>query len=388
MSNLQRITEQGQSIWFDDFRRELLSSGELKRLVDVDSVTGVTTNPTILATAISKSSDYDAQLTELFRNGAGVLDAYREVVTEDIKAACDVLAPVWERSDRNDGFVSVEVSPDVAHDATATVEEVRDWVKRIDRGNLLVKVPATLAGADAFEELTAEGLSVNVTLIFSLARYRDIAQRYSAGINRFVRAGGDPSTVHSVASFFVSRVDTEVDRRLDGIGSTKFIRRLRGKAGIANARVAYGIFEELFGSDLWGSLAAKGAHVQRPLWASTGVKDPSYSDTMYVDELVASRTVNTMPLATLRAVADHGNPGSAFSRRDVFESKHVLEALAEVGIDYDDVTATIEREGLEKFAASFEEITTLLEEKREGTLASEARPRDSVLVDARPGGER
>ena len=388
MNNLERITAQGQSIWFDDLRRELLSSGELKRLVDEESVTGVTTNPTILAKAISKSSDYDEQLTELFRSGAGVLDAYREVVTEDIQAACDVLAPAWERSNRTNGFVSVEVSPDVAHNAAATVEEVREWVKRIDRGNLLVKVPATPAGAEAFEELTAEGVSVNVTLIFSLARYRDIAERYVAGIDRFDRAGGDPSQVHSVASFFVSRVDTEVDRRLDALGSTKFIRRLRGKAGIANARVAYGIFADLFDSDRWATLAAKGAHAQRPLWASTGVKDPSYTDTMYVDELVAPRTVNTMPLATLRAVADHGNPGSAFSRRDVFESKHVLEALADAGIDYGDVTATIEREGLEKFTASFEEITTLLEKKREDALSSEAQPGDSVLADARPGGER
>jgi transaldolase len=366
MSTLKEITSRGQSIWFDDLRRELLSSEELERLVTEDFVTGVTTNPTILARAISGSSDYDEQLGALSSGGASVIEVYQGLVTTDIQAACDVLHPVWEATHGSDGFVSVEVSPAVAQDTTATVAEARQWVKRIDRDNLLVKVPATVAGASAFEQLTAEGLSINVTLIFSLERYRLIAQAYIAGIERFLATGGDPSKVHSVASFFVSRVDTEVDARLDtltGAGSDEEIRDLRGKAGIANARVAYGIFEELFSSDVWRRLTDHGATVQRPLWASTGVKDPAYPDTMYVDSLVAPQTVNTMPLDTLRAVAEHGDPEPGFSSDDVVAARHVLDRIDSLGIAYDDVTATIERQGLEKFSASFDEVMDLLTSK-------------------------
>lgn len=358
MNGLHRITERGQSIWFDDLRRELLSSGELQRLVDEDGVTGVTTNPTILARAISESSDYDAQLDALARAGATVEETYAEIVTSDIRAACDVLHPVWERTGGADGFVSVEVAPAVAHDAEATVAEARAWVKRVDRDNLLVKVPATAAGASAFEDLTAEGVSINVTLIFSLERYRDVAERYVVGLERLLEAGGDPSRVHSVASFFVSRVDTEVDARL---GSSA--PELRGRAGIANARVAYGVFQEVFSWERWRALARRGANVQRPLWASTGVKDPAYPDTMYVDALVAPRTVNTMPLETLRAAADHGDPGDGFSDADVAEAEAVLASLGAAGVDFDDVVETIERQGLEKFSASFDEITALLKTK-------------------------
>ena len=363
MNSLDRITAAGQSIWFDDLRRELVSSGKLQLLVDQESVTGVTTNPTILAKAISESSDYEEHLKDLLLNESSVLEMYRELVTADIRAACDVLAPVWERTDGNDGFVSVEVSPSMAHDAASTIVEARDWVKRIDRVNLLVKIPATTEGARAFEDLTAEGVSINVTLIFSLERYRDIAQRYISGNERFVGAGGDASKVHSVASFFVSRVDTEVDSRLDALEGVS-TRDLHGKAGIANARVAYGMFEEIFASDRWRSLARQGATIQRPLWASTGVKDPAYADTMYVDALVAPDTVNTMPLKTLRAVADHGEPDVGFSAEDVVAARAVLDDLERAGVDLDDVAAQIEREGLEKFSASFDEITALLEEGR------------------------
>jgi transaldolase len=363
MSKLQELTARGQSIWFDDLRRELLLSGELRRLVTEDFVSGVTTNPTILAKAMSESSDYDDQIEALSRSGANVEEAYAELVTSDIQAACDVLHAVWSRTHGADGFVSVEVSPVVANDAVATVAEARDWVKRIDRDNLLVKVPATEAGAVAFEELTAEGVSINVTLIFSLKRYRDIVDRYMAGVERFLDAGGDPSGVHSVASFFVSRVDTEVDARLDALGAPTAVTELRGKAGIANARAAYGIFEEVLASARWQGLERRGATVQRPLWASTGVKDPAYADTMYVDSLIAPNTVNTMPLKTLRAVADHGNPGAGFSVEDVTEADAVLAALERAGILYEDVTATIEREGLEKFSASFEEVVALLNDK-------------------------
>ena len=363
MSKLEELTTRGQSIWFDDLRRELLSSGELQRLVTEDFVTGVTTNPTILATAMSESSEYDDQLEALFWNGADVQEAYAELVTSDIQAACDVLHPVWSARHGADGFVSVEVSPNVANDAPATIAEARDWIKRIDRDNLLVKVPATEAGAVAFEELTAEGVSINVTLIFSLQRYRDIVERYLAGVERFIAAGGDPSRVHSVASFFVSRVDTEVDARLDALGSPAAVTELRGKAGIANARAAYGIFEKVFASERWQSLERHGATVQRPLWASTGVKDPAYPDTMYVDSLIAHDTVNTMPLKTLRAVADHGNPRAGFSAEDIAEAHSVLAVLERIGIHYDDVTATIERQGIEKFSASFDDMTTLLARK-------------------------
>lgn len=365
MKILKHITALGQSIWFDDLRRDLITGGELARLVDEYFVTGVTTNPTILAKAISESSDYEDQLQELLRGGSSVDATYRELVTADIRAACEVLAPAWERTEGGDGFVSVEVAPEVAHDSAATIDEARDWVKRIDRGNLLVKVPATAAGAQAFEALTAEGISINVTLIFSLSRYRDIALRYLAGLERFVADGGDPSRVHSVASFFVSRVDTEVDKRLKALAPSTTAARLRGKAGIANARVAYGIFEEIVSSAGWRALTEKGANVQRPLWASTGVKDPAYPDTMYVDELVVPMTVNTMPLATLRAVADNGGSPSPFDASDIADGRRNLDALADIGIKYDDVTTTIEREGLEKFTSSFNEITELLETRRE-----------------------
>lgn len=358
MTILERMTALGQSIWLDDLRRDLVESGELDRLVSEDSVTGVTTNPTILAKSMTESSAYEDQLGELLRTGSSVDEMYRELVTTDIRAACDVLASVWERTGGGDGFVSVEVSPAVAHDPEGTVAEARDWIKRVDRPNLLVKVPATEAGASAFEDLTAEGVSINVTLIFSLERYRDIAQRYVSGIERFIQSGGDPSRVHSVASFFVSRVDTEVDRRLDALGGPE---ELRGRAGIANARVAYGIFKKILASDGWGSLARRGATIQRPLWASTGTKDPAYPDTMYVDGLVAPHTVNTMPLETLRAVADHGDPGHGFSDDDISAARAVLNDLEGAGVDLDDVTAQIEREGLVKFSSSFDEITALLE---------------------------
>ena len=362
MSKLKELTGRGQSIWFDDLRRDLLTSGELKRLVVEDFVTGVTTNPTILAKAISESPDYDAQLESLAQAGASVEEAYADLVTSDIQAACDVLRSVWRATDGADGFVSVEVSPAVADDAAATIAEARHWIKRIDRDNLLVKVPATAAGAVAFEELTAEGVSINVTLIFALGRYLEIAKRYLAGIERFLDAGGDPSGVHSVASFFVSRVDTEVDKRLKALG-TGPAENLRGQAGIANARLAYGIFEEIFTSDRWRKLEHRGATVQRPLWASTGTKDPAYPDTMYVDSLVAPQTVNTMPLKTLRAVADHGHPDEGFSQEDVTAARSVIAELERVGIRFDEVTDTIEREGLDKFSASFQQIVDLLTDK-------------------------
>jgi transaldolase len=377
MSKLHEVSAHGQSIWLDNLRRDLVSSGELERFMTEDAVTGVTSNPTILAAAISDSSDYDAHVAELARQGASVDELYVDLVAQDIRDACDVLRPVWERTAGADGFVSVEVSPAVSDDADATVAEARDWIKRIDRENLLVKVPANETGLTAIRRLTAEGVSVNVTLIFSLDRYRAVAESYVSGLESFVASGGDPSRVVSFASFFVSRVDTEVDRRLSHLSehSSSIDRRrigeLRGKAGIANARVAYGIFQDVVSSERWLRLARQGARVQQPLWASTGVKDPAYRDTMYVEELIAPHTVNTLPEATIRAFQDHGDPGvGPFDDDAVRQARDVLESLGEVGVDLSDVTALLEREGIEKFARSFMKLRHRLQEELEAALAS------------------
>ena len=377
MSKLHEVSAQGQSIWLDNLRRDLVSGGELQRFVTEDAVTGVTSNPTILAAAISDSSDYDAHVAARARQGASVDELYVDLVAQDIRDACDVLRPVWERAAGTDGFVSVEVSPAVSDDADATVAEARDWIKRIDRENLLVKVPANETGLTAIRRLTAEGVSVNVTLIFSLDRYRAVADAYVSGLESFVASGGDPSRVVSFASFFVSRVDTEVDRRLthlSGHASLTDGRRiadLRGKAGIANARVAYGLFQDVVSSERWLRLAHRGARVQQPLWASTGVKDPAYRDTMYVEELIAPQTVNTLPEATIRAFQDHGDPGvGPFGDDAVLRARKVLESLGEFGVNLNDVTAQLEREGIEKFARSFMKLRHRLQEELAAASAS------------------
>ncbi|MGH2807617.1 MAG: transaldolase [Actinomycetota bacterium] len=377
MSKLHELKARGQSIWVDNLRRDLVSSGELQRLITEDGVSGVTSNPTILAAAITASPDYDGHITELARSGASVIDLYASLVATDILSGCDVLHPVWEESNRLDGFVSVEVSPAVSNDTDATVAEAHDWIKRIDRDNLLVKVPATEAGVAAIERLTAEGVSVNVTLIFSLARYRDVIEAYLAGIERFISSGGDPRKVVSFASFFVSRVDTEVDRRLDEMAGAERAETvaLRGKAGIANARVAYGIFTDAFSTERWAHLAAAGAHAQEPLWASTGVKDPAYRDTMYVEELIAADTVNTMPEATIRAFQHHGDTSrTPFTMDDIAEARQALDALRAIGVDVEDIaTNVLEPQGIDKFARSFDELVARLEEKR--SAHSSIRPR-------------
>jgi transaldolase len=371
MSNLHRVSAAGQSIWLDNLRRGLVSSGELQRLTTEDAVSGVTSNPTILAAAMSASNDYDEQLRRLASAGASGEELYAELAAADIRGAADVLRPVWQRTKGSDGFVSVEVSPGVAHDTEATVAEAHAWIKRIDRDNLLVKVPANSPGLAAIERLTAEGVSVNVTLIFSLERYRAVAEAYLRGLERFIADGGDPSKVVSFASFFVSRVDVEVDRRLDHLAKgaaapeAARLRSLAGKAGIANARAAYGIFEQVFSGTRWQRLAALGAHAQKPLWASTGVKDPSRRDTIYVEELLAPNTVNTMPEATIRAFQDHGDPASGpFGKAEIAAAHRLLRDLAEVGVDYDDVTNLLERQGIERFAGSFDELMRGLESKR------------------------
>jgi transaldolase len=375
-SKLHELTARGQSIWLDNLRRDLISSGELQRLIVEDAVTGVTSNPTILAAAIVGSMDYEAQVASLARRGASVDELYMSLVEDDIRAACDVLRPVWERTRGADGFVSVEVSPGLAEDADATIAEARDWVKRIDRDNLLVKVPANDAGLAAIERLTAEGVSVNVTLIFSLERYREVALAYVSGLAKFVAAGGDASKVVSFASFFVSRMDAEVDKRLDRLSadataeSRFLIAELRGRAGIANARVAYDTFRRTFSGDRWSKLALQGGRVQKPLWASTGVKDPSYPDTMYVEGLLAPSTVNTLPEATIRAFQGHGDPtATPINLHAVREAKRVLRLLEELGVDMNDVTSKLERQGVEKFVNSFTELRQRLGQARAASLA-------------------
>ncbi|MGH8870415.1 MAG: transaldolase, partial [Acidimicrobiia bacterium] len=321
-----------------------------------DAVTGVTSNPTIFAGAIVGSSDYDDQLGDLRSAGVSTEEIVKTLMASDLKRACDELAGVFARTDGTDGFVSVEVSPTLAGDTEASVAEARDWVKQIDRPNLLVKIPATAEGIPAIRRLLAEGISVNITLIFSLERYKEVMEAYLSGMEEFHASGGDLSKVASVASFFVSRFDTEVDRRLDEIDTPKALS-LRGVTANANARVAYGLFLEQFASSRFEALAKKGARVQKPLWASTSTKNPDYPDLLYVENLVAPDTVNTMPLATMDAYQDHGNPSPApFTDSDIEQAKLDLARLAEVGVDYDDVVQVLEDEGVDKFTKSWVEV--------------------------------
>ena len=364
MSNIHGVAAQGQSIWMDEISRQLLEPEGLAALVDGSAVTGVTSNPTIFANAIVGSSDYDEALRELVGRDADTTEIYTALVTRDIRDACDALGPVWQEAGGADGFVSVEVSPDLANDTEATIQEARDWWKRVDRPNLLIKVPATRAGIPAVRQLTGEGISLNVTLIFSLERYQMVMEAYLDGLDLYAQTGGDLSRINSVASFFISRVDTEVDKRLEQIGTEEALA-LRGMAAIANARVAYGLFLNTFAGERWGGLAARGARIQRPLWASTSTKNPSYPDTMYIDELVVADTVNTVPVPTIEAYQDHGNPHPpVFGATEIREAKATLEKLAEVGIDYDDVVQVLEDEGVEKFAVSYRELLDSIDQKR------------------------
>jgi transaldolase len=364
MSNIHGVAAQGQSIWMDEISRQLLEPGGLAALVDGSAVTGVTSNPTIFANAIVGSSDYDEALRELVGRDADATEIYTALVTRDIRDACDALKPVWQKAGGADGFVSVEVSPLLANDTEATLQEARDWWKRVDRPNLLIKVPATPAGIPAVRQLTGEGISLNVTLIFSLERYQQVMDAYLDGLEAYSQTGADLSGINSVASFFISRVDTEVDKRLAQIGTDEAVA-LRGKAAIANARVAYGLFLETFTGERWDSLLARGARIQRPLWASTSTKDPAYPDTMYIDELVVADTVNTVPVPTIEAYQDHGNPDPpVFGVAEIIDAKTTLQRLAEVGIDYDDVVQVLEDEGVEKFAVSYRELLDSIEQKR------------------------
>ena len=343
-SRLHGLAGLGQSIWIDSISRDMLDRGELDSYLAA-GVTGVTSNPTIFAQAMMSGDSYDAQVGELAARRADVNEIYTAAVTSDIRRACDVMAPVHRRTDGRDGFVSVEVSPELARRPGPTIDDARDWVKRVDRPNLLVKVPATPECVPAIEALTAEGVSVNVTLIFSLDRYRSVIEAYMRGMERFEEMGGDPETVASVASFFVSRFDAEVDARLEQIGSTEALA-LRGRGAVANARAAYLEFLRAFSSERWVRLHREGARVQRPLWASTSTKNPAYSETLYVDTLAAPNTVNTLPESTLAAYRERGpRRPEVLGVEQMNDAAAVLEDLESVGVDYADVTDRLEQEG-------------------------------------------
>lgn len=352
---LADLARAGVSVWLDDLSRTRITSGHLRELVDEHGVVGVTTNPSIFRAALADGPAYAAQLAELAAAGAGVDEAVLAMTTLDVQNACDLLRPVFEATDGVDGRVSIEVDPRLAADAAATIAEAERLHATVDRPNLLIKIPATVEGLTAITAVLAAGISVNVTLIFGLERYRAVMHAFLAGLERAREAGHDLGTIHSVASFFVSRFDTEVDRRLDAIGTDE-ARALRGRAGIANARLAYQAYEEVHSSARWESLAAAGARPQRPLWASTGVKDPAYPDTMYVTELVAPGTVTTMPEQTLLAVADHGVISGDTVRRTYARSCELLDRLDGLGISYTEVTDLLEREGVDTFESAWDEL--------------------------------
>lgn len=353
--NLAALSAAGVSVWLDDLSRERLQSGNLTELINTRSVVGVTTNPSIFQAALSKGTAYDAQVKELAERGADVDATIRTVTTDDVRNACDVLAKRYEASEGVDGRVSIEVDPRLAHDTDKTILQAIELWKIVDRPNLLIKIPATLAGLPAITAVIAEGISVNVTLIFSVERHRAVMDAYLAGLEKAREAGHDLSKIHSVASFFVSRVDTEIDNRLEKIGSEDALG-LRGKAGVANSRLAYAAYEEVFGGERFAALKGDGARVQRVLWASTGVKNPDYSDTLYVTELVAPHTVNTLPEKTLEAVADHGKITGDTITGTAAESQEVFDNLSAIGIDLVDVFKVLEDEGVDKFEKSWQEL--------------------------------
>lgn len=352
---LKRLSEEGVAIWLDDLSRTRITSGNLGELLDQQHVVGVTTNPAIFQKAISAGEGYEQQVADLAERRVSVEEAVRMITTADVRDACDVLRPLYEATDGQDGRVSIEVDPRLAHRTAATVAEAKQLAWLVERPNTFVKIPATRAGLPAITETIGRGISVNVTLIFSLDRYREVMDAYLSGLEQARARGLDLSTIRSVASFFVSRVDTEIDQRLADLG-TEEAKALRGKAALANARLAYQAYEKVISGERWQALEAAGAHVQRPLWASTGVKDPEYSDTMYVTGLVAPHTVNTMPEATLLAAEDHAEiTGNTIA--GTYESARAdLDALAKVGISYEDVVQVLEEQGVEKFETAWNEL--------------------------------
>jgi transaldolase len=364
-SRLHQLSDLGQSVWIDSLSREWLRTGELRRMMDEDAVVGVTSNPTIFQKAMSEGGWYDDQLREVLDEEDDLKEIFLRLAFDDIREACDLLRPVWDRAQGLDGYVSLEVDPNFANDTEATIEEAQRFHDTVDKPNLYVKIPATKEGLPAIEEMTSRGRNINVTLIFGLERYAEVADAYIRGLERLVDAGGDPSTVASVASFFVSRVDTEADKRLDAIGGHD---HLKGRLAVANAKLAYQRYKEIFAGPRWEPLNAKGATPQRCLWASTSTKNPEYRDVMYVEELIGPETVDTMPKETIEAFQDHGVVGLTLEE-GLDEAKQLFEDLAKAGVDYDDVTRVLEEEGVEKFADSFRDLLDGIAAKR-GELVS------------------
>ena len=358
-SRLHELSEHGVSVWVDSLSREMLETGHLARLMDEDAVVGVTSNPTIFEKALSTGDWYDEQLRAELERTDDTKDVFFSLAVEDIKRACDLLRPVWDRTHGIDGFVSIEVDPDLAYERDATFQQAKDLHRRVDRPNAYVKIPATAPGVGAIEDSIAESRAINVTLIFSLQRYAEVAEAYISGLERLAESGGDPAGVISVASFFVSRVDTEADRRLEELGR----KDLQGRLAVDNAKLAYEHYLEVFSGPRWEKLAAAGARPQRCLWASTSTKNPAYRDVLYVEELIGTDVVNTMPFETIDAFQDHGEVRDTLTE-GVAESHALLRKLADAGVDYDDVTDTLEREGVEKFSASYASLLEGIDAKR------------------------
>jgi transaldolase len=365
---LQRLSALAQSVWVDYLSRESIRGGHLQELIDEYAVVGATSNPTIFEKAMTSGSAYDEQLHELGAQGSDASEAFWKLAEQDILDACDVFRPVWEGGGGRDGYVSLEVDPRLAYDTLQTFREAMRLHEAIERPNLMVKIPATKPGLAAIEDVVAKGRSINVTLIFSLRRYGEVAESYLRGIERLIAEGGDPSRVASVASFFVSRIDTEADRRLDELDPARAggvsIDALKGKLAIANAKLAYRHYQETFAGPRWEFLAGKGATPQRVLWASTSTKNPDYPDTLYVEQLLGADTVDTMPEETIMAYQDHGDPQIRLTS-GLDEAQRVFDELERAGVDYDDVTGTLEREGVEKFSTSFEELLEALRAKQQ-----------------------
>ena len=358
-SRLHELTEHGVSVWLDYLSRDILENGKLARMMDEDAVVGVTSNPTIFQKALASGDGYDEQLKALLETEDDLKEIFLALSAEDVKEGLKLLRPAYERTDGTDGYVSWEVDPEIAYDRERTFEEAKRLHEWIDEPNLYVKIPATAPGVGAIEDSIAAGRNINVTLIFSLQRHDEVIEAYLRGLERFVDGGGDPSTVSSVASFFVSRVDTETDKRLEDIGRTD----LQGKLAIANAKLAYQNYQAAFFGDRWDRLAALGATSQRCLWASTSTKNPAYRDVMYVEELIGPETINTMPEETIKAFQDHGQVEKTLEEK-LDEARQVFDDLRDAGIDYEDVTDTLEREGVQKFIDSFVELKQGIAEKR------------------------
>ena len=365
-SRLHQLSELGQSVWIDSLSREWLRTGELKRLMDEDAVVGVTSNPTIFQKAMSEGGWYDDQLREVLAEEDDPKEIFLRLAFDDIGEACDLMRPVWDRTQGQDGYVSLEVEPGLAYDTEATIEQAQRFHDTVDRPNLYVKIPATAEGVPAIEEMIARGKNINVTLIFGLDRYAEVAEAYIRGLERLVESGGDPRAVRSVASFFVSRVDTEADKRLDRIDGAD---HLEGRLAVANAKLAYQRYKEIFSGPRWEALAARGASTQRCLWASTSTKNPEYRDVLYVEQLIGPETVNTMPKETIAAFQDHGEVRLTLEE-GLDEARRLFDELAEVGVDYDDVTRVLEEEGVQKFADSFEELLEGVRAKRAELVAA------------------